>query len=63
MALSVEGVAVVSDRAIERLQGEVDLGAVLLDLVDSGVTQDFLLTVRIGKVILFLLNSVVNDDE
>ena len=63
MALSVEGVAVVSDRAIERLQGEVDLGAVLLDLVDSGVTQDFLLTVRIGKVILFLLNSVVNHDE
>ena len=63
MALSVEGVAVVSDRAIERLQGEVDLGAVLLDLVDSSVTQDFLLTVRIGKVILFLLNSVVNDDE
>ena len=63
MALSVEGVAVVSDRAIERLQEEVDLGAVLLDLVDSGVTQDFLLTVRIGKVILFLLNSVVHDDE
>jgi hypothetical protein len=62
MALSVENIAVSSNSAVERLDGEVGFVGVHNTGLDC-LAIDFLLLVVIYEMVLFFLNSMVNRDH